>query len=245
MKTIQRTSRALRTNGKFLLPLAASLLLLGATASSQAGDVFSTDFSKGTFDSLGWVAKGGWTIIDPGSAKPDLAKNPGPVAKFPANGTSAGTLIKKFDALNNPASLKLTFDGGFGWGGPNHAQGLAVMLLDAKDNGYIFNIARAKANWAVQWGKVVKLGYNDPLNWAPAEVDTTQTSVMDGGGLRTFTITRDATGKWTFNGEGWTGGPVTFTDTTTTSFTQVVLYGTPNSDDQLWNKVKLEVEPAK
>jgi hypothetical protein len=114
------------------------------------------------------------------------------------------------------------------------------MLLDADGNGYIFDIHRAKATWGAQWAGVAKYLAPDPMHWAPAEIDTTQDSIMTGTGLRTFTITRDAKGAWTFNGAGWTGGPLAFTDATTTSFSQVVLQGQPNSDEVVFGKVKLE-----
>ena len=229
----------------FLRILVSCLFALAAIPSAKAGEIFSSDFSKGTFAALGWEAKGDWSIADFGADKPDLAKNPGPVAKFAANGQTVGTLTKKFDTITNPTSLKLTFDAGYGWGAATHSQVLQVMLVDADGNGYIFDIHRANATWGAQWAVVTKYGYNDPMTWAPDAVDTTQASVMDGAGLRTFTITRDASSKWTFNGAGWTGGPVTFTDTTTKVFSQVVLRGIPNTDDLAFGKVKLEAEVAK
>lgn len=221
------------------------LLLLCATSPAQAGEAFSTDFSKGAPTELGWEVKGDWAPIDYGANKPDLAKNPGTVVKFAANGKTAGTLTKKFDTITNPGSLTLTFDAGFGWGNAKHVQSFQVMLLDADGNGYVFDVHRANATWGAQWGSVTKYGYNEPLNWASAPIDATQDSVTHGAGLRTFTITRDASGKWTFNGDGWTGGPLTFTDTATTSFSQVVLRGFPNTDEIVFGKVKLETGSAK
>lgn len=229
-------------NHSTLKKLAILAVALGVawTSSVQADVIFDTDFSKDTFEALGWDAKGDWTMADYGAAKPDLEKNPGPVAKFAANGTSTGALTKKFTAVTNPSSLTLTFDAGYGWGAPDHAQGIQVMILDADGNGYIFAGARTKANWAAQWAKVTKYGYNNPMNWAPGVVDASQPAVRDGGGLRTFTITRDAAGNWTFNGAGWTGGPITFTDASISTFSQVVLCGTPNNDEILYNKIKLD-----
>ena len=71
-------------------------------------------------------------------------------------------------------------------------------------------------------------------------IDASQDAIVNGGGLRTFTITRDAAGKWTFNGDGWTGGPLTFTDTTISNFSQLILVGTTNSDELIFNKIKFE-----
>ena len=230
-----------RTFGVFAL--ASSVLLLGASSFARAGEVFSTDFGKGTIDSQGYVAKGDWSVVDYIIVKSGITNNPGPVAKWPANGQTIGVLTKKF--ASTTGAFKLTFDAGYGWGGKDHPQNLSVMLLDDKGNGYIFVCMRASATWAAQYGNVTKYGYNDPLDWAASSVDTTQKSIVDGGGLRTFTVTRDATGKWTFNGDGWSGGPVTFTDTTTSAFTQIQLRGSANSDDIAFGKVKLEADTAK
>lgn len=225
---------------KALLTLAAGLCLFGGLSTANAGEIFASDFSKGTFEELGWTSKGNWTIKDFGAAKPGLANNPGPVAVFAANGKTAGTLTKKFDAVSNPSSLTLAFDAGFGWGQKTHVQSFQVMLVDAGGNGYVFDVHRANATWGAQWAVVNNFGYNEPLHWAPAAIDATQKSVIDGGGLRAFTITRDAGGNWTFDGKGWTGGPLKFTDTTTSNFSQVVLRGLPNIDEVLFGKVKLE-----
>ena len=212
---------------------------LGASASWGA-DVFNSDFSKGTFDTLGWEAKGNWTIKDFGATKPDLAKNPGLVAAFEANGKTPGTLTKKFDPIANPSNLTLTFDAGYGWGKATHTQSFQIMLVDADGNGYAFDVHRAKATWGAQWAVVTKYGYSEPMQWASAPIDTTQEAVVNGAGLRTFTITRDGAGNWTFDGGGWTGGPLKFSDTTTASFSQVILRGMPNSDEDVFGKIKLE-----
>ncbi|MFA7344308.1 MAG: hypothetical protein WC003_08400 [Terrimicrobiaceae bacterium] len=222
------------------ITLASCLCLLGGIPHANAGEILNADFSKGTVEESGWTPKGDWSIKDYGAAKPGLANSPGPVAVFAAGGKTVGTLTKKFDTASNPSSLKLTFDAGFGWGAKTHVQSFQVMLLDADGNGYVFDVHRANATWGAQWAVVSDYGYNEPLHWAPAAVDTTQDSVMAGGGLRAFTITRDAGGNWTFDGKGWTGGPLKFTDTTTSSFSQVVLRGFPNTDEIVFGKVKLE-----
>lgn len=225
-----------------LLTLTFCISLMGGT-SAFADEIFNSDFSSGTFDSLGWSVKGHWSIVDYGDneKKIRLAANPGPVAKFAATSDALGSLTKKFPIITNPSSLTLTFDGGYGWGNKAHGQGLAVMLLDDAGNGYIFDSHRANAIWGAQWDKVTKNVHNNPLQWAPAAIDSTQPPVTQGGGLRTFTITRDGEGNWKFNGDGWVGGPLAFTDKTYTSFTQVVLVGGFNSDELLFNKIKLEV----
>ena len=238
ISTINRSTS--KTYFLFVVPLISCGFFLGGMSPAKAGEVFSTDFSKGTFDALGWTVKGDWTIADYGADKPGLANNPGPVAKFPAKGTTDGTLTKTFGTIANPSSLTLTFDAGYGWGAKDHSQSLQVMLLDADGNGYVFDIHRANMTWGAQWAPVAKYVHSDTLNWAPAAIDTTQPAVVNGGGLRTFTITRDSSGKWTFDSAGWTGGPLIFTDTTTSSFSQVVLSASPNTDDLLFGKIKLE-----
>jgi len=117
------------------------------------------------------------------------------------------------------------------------------MLVDDDGNGYVFNVHRAKETWAAQWGKVAKYVMPDHLNWSPAVIDATQTSVVDDGGLQTFTIKRDANGAWQFSGEKWTGAtPFAFTEpaVSTSTFSQVVIVGKPNTDDLVFNHIHLE-----
>lgn len=218
----------------------AAAVLVGAGVCAEAGPVFSTDFAKGTFNGLGWEAKGDWAFVNYGDKKAGLANNPGRVVRFAANGEATGTLTKKFFAVSNPSHLVLTFEAGYGWGAKDHSQGFQVWLLDAQGNGYAFGVARANATWGAQWAPVTKYSVKDPMNWAPAAIDTTQAAVVDGGGLRAFTVTRDAGGKWSFAGAGWGGGPLTFTDDTTRVFSQVVLRGSPNFDELVFGRVKLE-----
>jgi hypothetical protein len=223
-----------------MVVLSGCLFFLGNN-SSRAEQIFSTDFSKGSLEELGWVAKGDWKMVNFGADRPKLANNPGPVLKFPANGKANGTLTKKFAAVANPANLTLTFDGGYGWGAKNHSQGLNIMILDDAGNGYLFNVSRANADWGAQWNTVENFATNGQTKPASTKIDTTQKAVVDGGGLRTFVITRDAEGNWSFNSTDWVGGPMTFTEKTFTSFSQVVLFGTSNTDDVLYNNIKLEV----
>ena len=65
-----------------------------------------------------------------------------------------------------------------------------------------------------------------------------------------LTITRESAGAWTITGKDWNGGAgatVRFSDATTSSFSQLVLLGTRNFDEQVFNKVVLSCtggEPA-
>jgi len=233
--------RRLKTLTLFAFALSFCVFLPGGM-SAKGGEIFSTDFSTERLKALGWETNGVWKMKDFAADKPGLEKDPGPCIKFPANIPTPGMLTKKFDPIANPDSLTLTFEAGYGWGSKNHGQRLAVMILDADGNGYIFSQNRSKSTQGAQWDKVTKYTYSEPMQSAAGEIDTTEQAVIDGGGLRTFTITRDADGDWSFNGDTWTGGPLTFTDKTYTTFSQVVLVGTPNSDDLLYNKVKLEAK---
>jgi hypothetical protein len=74
--------RASRPHLQFSRPflvVITGLILVGLTPTAHAMDVFNSDFSKGTFDKLGWQAKGDWSVVNMGEGKPDLANNPGPV----------------------------------------------------------------------------------------------------------------------------------------------------------------------
>ncbi|MDR1191645.1 MAG: hypothetical protein LBK60_08305 [Verrucomicrobiales bacterium] len=224
------------------LTVTAALVTIWNTTPAFAEEIFNTDFSKGTIEELGWKAKGDWAVLDYGKDRPNLEKNPGPVMRFPGNAKEAGHLTKTFAALDQPKSLTLTFDAGYGWGAKNHSQGLSVMILNDAGDGYIFANHRAKAKWGVQWDVVNKFGFNAQKHWANSDLDTTQTAVVDGGGLRKFTITRDADGNWKFSGDGWGGGALEFTDKTHAQFTQVILVGDRNNDDLLFNNIKLEAE---
>ncbi len=225
--------------------LFAILPVFFATSLCHAGEIFNTTITdSSTIDSLGWTGTGQpWTVFNYAKIKADLANNPGPVFKLPGRGAELGTLVKKFPVVANPATLTLTFNGGWGWGGPANNGGLLVLLLDDQGNGYAFEFHRVKAPWAAQWGLVKENKYpaKEEKHWAAHEIDASQPCILDGGGLQTFTITRGKDGKWQFGGAKWTGAtPCTFTDNTTSSFSQVVLYGTPNVDDMVFSAIKLE-----
>jgi hypothetical protein len=209
-----------------------------------AQTVIDSDFSKGDFAALGWKAKGAWDVF---TYPKEAAHNPGPVARFPAH-KPAGTLTKTFDELKNPKKLTLSLDYGWGWGDADQAADSAsFMLLDAKGNGYVFEVHRCKAKWAVQWGKVADGTPAKEKTWAPEEIDATRASVRNGGGLSRLTITRESDGAWSLTDKDWNkgaGATVKFTDTTTNSFSQLVLLGTDNFDEQVFNKVVLGQPPA-
>ncbi len=127
------------------------------------------------------------------------------------------------------------------------ADSVSFMFLDPKDNGYVFRICRTKAKWAVQWAKVAN--GTDPKDriWASEEIDATHPSVRDGGGLCHLTIDRDSTGSWSIAGKDWNNGAgasVRFNDNTTSSFSQLVLLGTENFDEQVFNKIVLNIPSA-
>lgn len=209
----------------------------------RAKPLVDADFSKGDFAALGWEAKGDWDVFTP---PPKTANDPGPVARFPAN-KPGGTLAKAFPELRNPRRLLLALDYGWGWGDATQpADAVALMLLDAGGNGYLFEVHRCKARWAVQWGRVVGGTPATDRTWAAEEVDASHKAVRDGGGLARLTVTREADGSWRIASPDWNGGAggaVRFADATTTAFSRLVLLGTRNFDDQLFNKVVLTAPP--
>ncbi len=203
--------------------------------------LIDADFSRGGFAALGWKAAGDWDVF---THPPKTANDPGAVARFPAHKPDA-TLTKAFPEVRNPPKLQLALDYGWGWGDANQpADAVALMLLDGGGNGYLFEVHRCKARWAVQWGRVAGGTPAKDRTWAAEEIDATHRSVRDGGGLARLTVTRDADGSWRIAGKDWNGGAgaaVHFHDVTTTAFSQLVLLGTRNFDDQLFNAIHLSV----
>jgi hypothetical protein len=188
--------------------------------------------------------KGDWEVF---SYPKGTANNPGRLARFPAHKPD-GSLTKTFLEVKNPRKLTLSLEYGWGWG--DTAQGadaVSFMLLDVRNNGYVFEVHRTKAKWAVQWGKVANGTPAKDRTWAPEDIDATHPSVRNGGGLSRLTIAREADGTWTITGKDWNNGAgatVRFIDTTTTSFSRLVLLGTRNFDEQVFNKVVLRLPPA-
>ena len=206
--------------------------------------VINADFSKGDFAALGWKVKGDWDVF---RYPKEVANNPGLVARFAAHKPS-GSLSRTFHEVKNPKKLTLSLDYGWGWGDDSQgADSISFMLLDARGNGYVFEVHRFKAKWAVQWAKVADSTSAKEKTWAPEEIDATHTSVRKGGGLSRVTIARESDGTWSITSKDWNkgaGATVRFIDTTTTSFSQLVLLGTQNIDEQVFNKIVLELQSA-
>ena len=220
-----------------LVGLFAFAGLIPATCVAQT--IVDSDFSKGDFAALGWKAEGAWDVF---MYPKECANNPGKLARFAAN-KPAGSLTKSFDEIKTPNKLTLSLDYGWGWG--EAAQGsdsASFMLLDGQGNGYAFKIHRCHANWAVQWGKAANNAAPGEMTWAPVEIDATHPSVRDGGGLSRVVISRESDGAWTITSKDWNkggGATVRFNDATTTSFSRLVLLGTPNFDEQVFNRIVL------
>ncbi|HVX15571.1 MAG TPA: hypothetical protein VHC22_30570 [Pirellulales bacterium] len=226
-----------------------STVLVVAVASSfgtvcQAQTIVDADFSKKGFDALGWKVEGAWDIF---KYPQESGRNPGLVARYPAR-KPGGSLTKKFDEIKNPRKLTLSLDYGWGWGDVDQgADSVSFMLLDPKGNGYLFEVHRVKATWALQWAKVTGGTPAENKTWAAEEIDATQASVVGGGGLSHLAITRQSDSTWSITGDDWnrgTGATVMFNDATTTSFSQLVLLGTENFDEPIFNKVVLALPPA-
>jgi hypothetical protein len=200
-----------------------------------------SDFSRGGFAALGWKPAGDWDVFEPAVA---TANSPGKVARFPARKVD-GSLATTFEEVRNPRRLRLSLDYGWGWGDAGQAaDAVSFMLLDARGDGYVFEVHRARARWAVQWARGSGGTPPKDKNWAAEEIDASHKSVRDGGGLARLTVTREHDGSWCLSSRDWNGGKggsVRFADATTGSFVKLVLIGTSNFDDQLFNKVLLTV----
>src|SRR5436190_10418566 len=196
-----------------------------------------SDFSRGDFSALGWKAKGGWDVF---TYPQEAADNPASAARFAAQ-RPEGSLTKTFDELRNPRKLTVSLE--YGWGRGDAVQGadtIAFMLLDARGSGYVFEIRRARARWAVQWARVANGTPPRDKTWATDEIDASHASIRDGGGLSRLTISRENDGAWSISSRDWNkgaGATVRFNDVTTTSFSQLVLLGTRNFDEQIFNKI--------
>jgi hypothetical protein len=210
----------------------------------RAETVINTDFSKGDFAALGWKVKGDWDVFAYPKERPN---NPGRVARFPARKPN-GSLTKTFEEIKNPRKLTLSLDYGWGWGDTSQgADSVTWMLLDARGNGYVFEVHRTRAKWAVQWGRAADGSPAKDKTWASEDIDASHASVRNGGGLSRLTISREADGSWTITSKDWNkgaGATVRFIDTTTCSFSQLVLLGTENFDEQVFNKVVLALSPG-
>lgn len=230
-----------------LVRLAAAIVFAGlAQTTCFAQALIDADCSRGDFAALGWKADGDWDVY----TYPAAANNPSAVARFAANKPD-GSLTRTFPEVKNPKNLTLSLEYGWGWGDAGQAADkVSFMLLDGRQNGYAFEVHRAKATWAVQWAKVVSGHVSDRKTWAREEIDARHAAVRDGGGLSRLTITRDSDGSWSIVSKDWnqgTGAVVRFADAATTSFSQLVLLGTRNFDEQLFNKIALMTasdEPA-
>jgi hypothetical protein len=222
---------------------AASVLAIAVVeqANCPPQTIFDADFSSQGFHAAGWKAEGAWEVFH---YPRELAKNPGPVARFGAN-KPAGSLTKTFPEIRNPPKVSLSLDYGWGWGDPAQAaDSIGFELLDSKGSGYLFEVHRTKANWAVQWGKVVSGVPAKDKTWSREEIDATFRSIHDGGGLSRLFVSRESDGTWTISSKNWNknaGATVRFSDVTTCSFSQLVLLGIPNFDEQVFDKVVLAV----
>ena len=166
------------------------------------------------------------------------------MARFAANKPD-GTLTKSFDEIKNPGKMTLSLAFGWGWGEAGQgSDSVSFMLLNPKGDGYLFKVHRVKANWAVQWAKVAGGSPSGDAIWASEEIDASHAAVRDGGGLCHLTVTRTSDGGWSVFGKDWNkgaGATVRFSDTSTTSFSRLVLVGTRNFDEQVFNKIRLTI----
>ena len=178
------------------ISVVSCLATLLAQTACQAKTIIDSDFSKGDFASLIWKVKGDWDVFHYPNGP---AHNPGRVARLAAN-TPDGSLTREFAEIKNPQSLTLSLEYGWGWGDAGQAaDSISCMLLDPRGDGYIFEVHRCKAKWAVQWGTVNDGRPREGRNWAAEEIDASQAAVRDGGGMSRLTISRESDGTWVFS----------------------------------------------
>ena len=94
----------------------------------------------------------------------------------------------------------------------------------------------------MQWARVAKGQPSNEKPGRPRRSTPRTPPSATAAGLSRLTVTRDADGSWTIADKDWNhgaGGTVTFTDTTTTSFSRLVLVGTKNFDEQVFNSIVL------
>ncbi len=94
----------------------------------------------------------------------------------------------------------------------------------------------------MQWGKVAQGIPAHDKTWAAEEIDARHAAVHDGGGLTRVTLERAADGAWSITNKDWNkgaGATLRFSDASTNSFRRLVLLGTRNFDEQLFNKIVL------
>jgi hypothetical protein len=204
-----------------------------------------SDFAQGDFAALGWKVDGAWDLYAYPAA---AAHDPGRIARFAAH-KPAGSLTRDFAEIPNPRTLTLSLDYGWGWGDANQgADSVSFLLLDAQGRGYAFKFHRCKANWAVQWGRAADGKPPQDMTWAQVEIDATRAAVRDGGGLMHVEIRREADATWSIRSKDWNqgrGASVWFHDATISAFSRLVLLGTENFDEQVFNHVVVQAESRK
>ena len=227
------------------LPVSITHAETPSQAKNKTQPGINSDFASGDFAHLGWKVQGNWDIY---SFANTIKNNPGSVARFPANKGKTGSLTKTFPEIDSFNTISLSLDYGWGWGDANQgADAIYFELLDRMNNGLIFEVHRCKATWAVQWGVVREGVPAKDKTWAKEDIDATHPSIRDGGGMCRVLVQRQADGIWTIACPQWNkgvGGTVKFTEPERFAFNQVVLLGTNNFDDQVYNKVTLLYQSA-
>src|SRR5258708_30274583 len=149
------------------------VLVGSAVTTCFAQTVIDADFSRGDLAALDWKAKGDWGVF---TYPKESANNPGAVARFAAN-KPEGSLTRTFAEIKNPKKVTLSLDYGWGWGDAGQgADAVSFMLLDSRGNGYVFEVHRVKATWAVQWARVAEGIPHNEKTWASEAIDATHAS---------------------------------------------------------------------
>lgn len=226
----------------------AMLTCLAASVSiSQADVIFSQDFSALndgdaiTFENSGFTpaftggVQGTWTKQTAnGMSTADFAGA--------SDGNSGGTLTTSFTPI--VGAFNLTLNGGWLYGNPNSgSNSLSIAILDGSGNGYAFTDIRGNG---YQYALITGYNYSS-ASYISVAGNTTQTAVAAGGTLEGLTLTRSATGDFTFKLDNQPDGTgVAFTDLTTTTFSQFAIIqsaGGENSVQNFYTNITLNTVP--
>ena len=188
----KRTTDSLEVRMKAMLLQSGSPWRYIGSALDSSEQSVETDFPRVDLAALGWEAKG-----DDGTFFSIPRKQPTIQARGSLRRKQPRWLADEILRRDrNPGKLHFRMDYGWGWGDAGQAaDAVSFMLLDAKGSGYIFEVHRCKANWAVQSAKVDR-GRPQGRDLVPIQIDATHPSVRDGGVFAGSRL-RVTLGSWT------------------------------------------------
>jgi len=207
--------------------VASALAILGSYSSQAQTTLINSTFpDTSTLADQGWVDSYSATNPDAQWALTQWTGNSAVGYRNPLNSTPIpyAYLTNTFGTTDfSSHDLTLTFDLGWRYGVANDTTAsFEVALVDDAGNGYIFIDRRTTGTKAIGWRKMTAGNYEDGgfSDLGTASSDSTQVA----GEMKTLTIGRTTSGEWTISLSGWSGSEsLSFTDTTTTTFSTLVL----------------------